>query len=80
MQFCISYFKVPYAYTTTNRPKSRTRVLFWLFIFIKHSIIVCLILKDYTRIMKPLEEPKRERFCKQPAFYSKVLAETDELL
>ena len=80
MQFCISYFKVPYAYITTNCPKTERKFLFSLFIFIKHSIIVCLILKDYTRIMKPLEEPKQERVCKQLAFYSKVLAETNELL
>lgn len=63
----------------TDRKQNTSSCFIYLF-FIKHSIIVCLILKDYTRIMKPLEEPKRERVCKQLAFYSKVLAETNELL
>ena len=37
-------------------------------------------LEEVQQTYAALEEPKRERFCKQLAFYSKVLAETDELL
>ncbi|WP_033715580.1 helix-turn-helix domain-containing protein [Bacillus mycoides] len=37
-------------------------------------------LKEVQQTYTTLEEPQRERFCKQLVFYSKVLAETDELL
>lgn len=37
-------------------------------------------LKEVQQTYATLEEPQRERFCKQLVFYSKVLAETDELL
>ncbi|PFY25261.1 transcriptional regulator [Bacillus toyonensis] len=37
-------------------------------------------LEEVQQTYAALEEPKRKRFCKQLVFYSKVLAETDELL
>ncbi|MDA2112368.1 helix-turn-helix domain-containing protein [Bacillus thuringiensis] len=37
-------------------------------------------LEEVQQTYAALEEPKRESFCKQLVFYSKVLAETDELL
>ncbi|MGN4665769.1 helix-turn-helix domain-containing protein [Bacillus cereus group sp. MYBK234-1] len=37
-------------------------------------------LKEVQQTYAALAEPQRERFCKQLVFYSKVLAETDELL
>ncbi|WIG37302.1 helix-turn-helix domain-containing protein [Bacillus toyonensis] len=37
-------------------------------------------LEEVQQTYASLDEPQRERFCKQLVFYSKVLAETDELL
>ncbi|EJR77591.1 XRE family transcriptional regulator [Bacillus sp. BI3] len=37
-------------------------------------------LEEVQQTYAALDEPRRERFCKQLVFYSKVLAETDELL
>lgn len=37
-------------------------------------------LEEVQQTYAALEEPKRERFCKQLVFYSKFIAETDELL
>lgn len=37
-------------------------------------------LEEVQQTYAALEESRRERFCKQLVFYSKVLAETDELL
>ncbi|HFJ9378979.1 transcriptional regulator [Bacillus cereus] len=37
-------------------------------------------LEEVQQTYAALDEPQRERFCKQLIFYSKVLAETNELL